>query len=246
MQYSPDLKNMPKDANRYLRGFLRGKTILDMKLKQFKAVVLKANKQANKPKPLVLFFCFVFRLSDTFKNLFLSPLQFSRVTYSGQTLVERNFIWSQWSPGLLRLLCGACSVSERSTGCSGKDVEYWHRLSLRYHRRWAGRCLLCMQFDVHQWRQWLLNTFLGQTDAPFGGIFSFSVPERKPRCCSDYSRTPGEGGKEAFPELLKTLYLLCAPHIDPGCWQGKSCSGALCYHCPEDGHPAALLKWRES
>lgn len=93
-----------------------------MKLKQFKAVVL--NKQTNKPKPLSLSFL-IFRRSDTFKNLFLGPLQFSNVTNSGQTLIQRDFFWSHWCPGLLRLLCGACSVSERSTGCFGKDGGYW-------------------------------------------------------------------------------------------------------------------------
>lgn len=143
-----------------------------MKLKQFKAVVL--NKQTNKPKPLSLSFL-IFRRSDTFKNLFLGPLQFSNVTNSGQTLIQRDFFWCQWCPGLLRLLCGACSVSERSTGCFGKDGGYWPSTGSAFLITGdvLGGIYYCLHFDVHQWRQWLLNTFLGQADSPFGGIFSF-------------------------------------------------------------------------
>lgn len=39
MQYSLDLQNVPKDANRHLRGFSEGNKILEMKLKQFRPVL---------------------------------------------------------------------------------------------------------------------------------------------------------------------------------------------------------------
>lgn len=89
-----------------------------MKLKQFKAAMLKTNKQTNKPKPLSPFS--IFRHSDTFKNLFLRPLQFSSVTYSGQTLVEKDFFWSQWSQ-VFSGCCGGHAVFQRGAlGIQGR------------------------------------------------------------------------------------------------------------------------------
>lgn len=124
MQYSPDLQNVPEDANRHLRGFSEGNKILEMKLKQL--------RQFWKI-PLNALFSFS-GVQTHLKRSVLQPVAIQQCCfglYSGQTLIQRDFLWYQWSPILLREIgadccVGSCSVSDRSTGCLGKDVGHWH------------------------------------------------------------------------------------------------------------------------
>lgn len=197
MQYSPDLQNVPKDANRHQRGFSERNKILEMKLKQL--------RQFWKI-PLNALFSLL-GVQTPLKNLSLSPLQFSNfaLCYIQGKLWFRGisfgtsgpqFWWERWC----RLLCGAvlCFREEHWLLRKGCRTLVHRRHSLPCYRRCSGRDLCCLNVDVHQWKLWFLNAFLGQADSPFGGIFPFPAPKRKPGCWFDNSWMPGVQRNEAI------------------------------------------------
>lgn len=91
-----------------------------MKLKQFKAVVLKTNKQPKKPKPF-----------SPFKKILgiQTPLKICPSAHCNSIAMSliQGKLWLRgifFAPSGLQF-CSDCCV-QRSTGYSGKDVGYWH------------------------------------------------------------------------------------------------------------------------
>lgn len=145
--------------------FSEGKKILEMKLKQFRAVVLKTSKQTNKPKPLFFFF-FGFGTplkicSSAYCNSAMSLTQGKLQGFPVVPVVSRFAQIAVWAmlcfreePWMFRRGCGILAQAQPSL----PQGLCWE-VSLSLH------------FDVHQWRQWLLNTFLGQADTPLEAAF---------------------------------------------------------------------------